>query len=257
VASKTIRRGAYELLDPRAWPKPGISPVNIFIVTAILISIVIAIIDTEASVHAEFGAAFVAIELALGVVFLVEYLCRLWSAAESSDATTAIGKRIKFATTPSAIIDVVVILFMLLPFALEGGAVMRIIRLLRIFTLAKLGRLSRSIQLMTQAIARRRYELFLTFLFAVMMMVCSATALYYAEGKHQPEEFGSIPRALWWSIITLTTVGYGDVSPITGVGKFFAAIVALLGIGLVAMPAGIFAAAFSDAIQQAEKEKKS
>lgn len=81
-------------------------------------------------------------------------------------------------------------------------------------------------------------------------MLISATLLYWAEGVEQPDKFGSIPRALWWSIVTLTTVGYGDVYPVTALGKLISAVVAIVGIGIIAMPAGIMAAAFSDAIQR-------
>jgi voltage-gated potassium channel len=116
--------------------------------------------------------------------------------------------------------------------------------------LAKLGKLSSAIQHLMQALADRRYELLVTVFLAGFLLLFGASALYWVEGTVQPDKFGSIPRALWWSIITLITVGYGDVSPITPLGKIFASIIAIAGIGLVAMPAGIMAAAFSDAMQK-------
>jgi len=103
----------------------------------------------------------------------------------------------------------------------------------------------------------RRYDLFVTGALAMVLLLGGATALHWAEGSVQPDAFGSIPRSMWWSIITLTTVGYGDVSPITPLGKVLAAMVALGGIGLVAMPTGIIAAAFSDAMQRVREREAS
>lgn len=94
------------------------------------------------------------------------------------------------------------------------------------------------------------YELLLSVGVAGLLLLLSSAFLYAVEAAAQPEAFGSVPRALWWSIATLTTVGYGDVTPITALGKLFAGITAVAGIGLIAMPTGILAAAFSDAFQK-------
>ncbi len=119
--------------------------------------------------------------------------------------------------------------------------------------LARLSRFTLAFQDLAKAVVARRFELFVTLALAGFLLLFGATALYVVEGDIQPDKFGSIPRALWWSIITLTTVGYGDVSPVTPLGKFLASLVALAGIGLVAMPTGIMAAAFSDAMERRRK----
>jgi voltage-gated potassium channel len=108
---------------------------------------------------------------------------------------------------------------------------------------------------LTDAVHSRRYELGLTMGLAVGLLLVGAAALYWIEGDLQPEKFGSIPRALWWAVITMTTIGYGDVYPITPLGKFVAALVAIAGIGLIAMPTGILAAAFSDAMRKDDDDK--
>ena len=143
----------------------------------------------------------------------------------------------------------------LIPMLVTGAPIFRLIRLFRLASLLRFGEFSNALRALSTAIVERRYDLAVTGALAGVLVLGGATALYWAEGAQQPEAFGSIPRAMWWSIITLTTVGYGDVSPVTTLGKFLAAIVALGGIGLVAMPTGIVAAAFSDAMQNHREAK--
>ena len=124
---------------------------------------------------------------------------------------------------------------------------LRLLRLLRILRIARLGRFSRAWGVLAHAIASRRDELIVTLLAALFVMLISATALYLVEGPVQPRKFGSIPRAMWWSLVTLTTIGYGDVTPVTPLGKILAGLTAFLGIGLIAAPTGIIASALSQA----------
>ena len=102
----------------------------------------------------------------------------------------------------------------------------------------------------------RRDELILSLVAGLSLIVVAATALYLAEGGVQPEKFGSIPRALWWSVATMTTIGYGDVYPITPLGKVLASVTAILSIGLIAMPTGILAAAFSDGMDRHRRARE-
>jgi voltage-gated potassium channel len=135
-------------------------------------------------------------------------------------------------------------------------SILRLFRLIRILSLAKLGRYSSAIRAMAEAVKSRRYELLMSLAIAGMLLLTSSTLLYIVEGDAQPATFGSIPRAMWWSIATLTTVGYGDVIPVTVVGRVLAGLTAITGIGLIAMPTGILAAAFSDAIQRQREARK-
>ncbi len=115
--------------------------------------------------------------------------------------------------------------------------------------------MSRAFDNVAAALYARRFELWVAVIIALLMMLFSATLLYFAEAEAQPQAFGSIPRALWWAIVTLTTIGYGDVYPVTLLGKFCAALIAISGIGIIAMPTGIFASAFSDAMQRKEDDE--
>lgn len=245
-------------LRRRAWLQLAGDPVgdgrltltNWLLVILILLAVVSSIVATEPEIESRFGAQLNLLEYVFGACFAAEYAARLWTAAEEPGEGSAGARRLRFALSPLGLIDLVVLVVTLLPMLMPGVAVLRLARLLRLLMLAKLGRFSSAFRELARAIHERRYELYVTISLATFLLLFGAAALYLAEGDVQPDKFGSIPRALWWSIITLTTVGYGDVSPITPLGKVMASIVALAGIGLVAMPTGIMAAAFSDAMQR-------
>ena len=246
----SLRNRTYHQIFARADTGSGLTPFNRFMVMVIIAAVALSIIGTEPTIVRSHRDIFIALEMFFGVVFLVEYVGRVWSVAESDDEGSALAKRLRFVVSPMAIIDLIVVVASLSPFFFSDAAILRLVRLVRLAALAKFGRFSRALQELARAIAERRYELFVTMALAGMLLLFGATALYWAEREVQPEAFGSIPRALWWAIITLTTVGYGDVSPVTPLGKFLASLVALGGIGLVAMPTGIMAAAFSEAMQR-------
>ena len=197
---------------------------------------------------------FISLEQFFGWLFVIEYLARVWSVGERREFSGFTG-RLKYIVTPVALIDLLAITpFILAPFiASAGGAgfyVLRLMRLFRVLTLARTGPFTTAARQVWHGIVDRRYELAFSSLVALAMMIVGATLLYVVERDVQPEAFGSIPRAMWWAIATLTTVGYGDVYPATALGKFLAGLVALSGIGLVAMPAGILASALSTAYQE-------
>lgn len=227
-----------------------LSIVNLSLVVIILAAVAVSIIGTEPTILHDHRSLIIGLEIGFGVIFLVEYLARLWSIAEAPGPGSALAKRLRFLISPLAIIDLIVIVTSLMPFFFVDSAILRLLRLIRIIALAKFTRFSHAVEEISKAVWGRRYELIVTIALAWVLLLLGSVALFWAEGHVQPEKFGSIPRALWWAIITLTTVGYGDVAPITPLGKVLASVVALGGVALVAMPAGIMAAAFSDAMQK-------
>lgn len=244
------RRRVYTALNPRARSGPGLSPLNIALVSAITFACGLAILETETSLAPTFGRAFVAAERALGLVFSAEYGVRLWTAPERNLEADPWRERLRFVLSPAGLADLLAIVASVAFVEGSSALLLRLVRLGRILRLAKLGRMSRAFEHIVDAVASRRDELVLSLTAGISLMVLAATALYFAEGSVQPDKFGSIPRALWWSVATMTTIGYGDVYPITPVGKIFAAVTAILSIGLIAMPTGILAAAFSEAVQR-------
>lgn len=244
------RHWLYVNLHPPAWHKRGLSPLNRLVAAAIVAAVALAILQSEPVVYVGNEGAFRAAEIVFAFVFLAEYAARIWIAGDNPDYGPTFRGRLRYALTIPALIDLIATASLFMTLFGSHGAVLRLVRLFRIVALAKLGRYSSALNAIGQAISSRRYELTMSLAIAGMLLLISSTLLYLVEGDGQPDDFGSIPRAMWWSIATLTTVGYGDAFPITPVGKVLAGFTALTGIGLIAMPTGILASAFSDALQR-------
>lgn len=178
----------------------------------------------------------------VAIAFALEYILRLWSADAHSDQP--VRARLDYATSFFGIVDLLAFLpALLIPFA-SGGTTLRTLRLLRLIRILKLRGLSAALLRVFGALGDSRAELTVSVALSLGLIFFGAVAMFIVEGPVQPEEFGSVPRSLWWSMATLTTVGYGDVYPITAMGKVVASFMAVVGIAAVAMPAGILASAF-------------
>ncbi|WEK48277.1 MAG: ion transporter [Candidatus Andeanibacterium colombiense] len=245
-----FRKRVYHSLFEGTEHHGRLSKTNLVLVVVILAAITVSIIGTERSIAHTHHDLLIGAEMGFGLVFLAEYVVRLWCIPEKSGPGSATAKRLRYAFSPLALIDLFVVVISLIPFFIGNGAILRVVRLARLAALVKFNRFSHAVEEISEVIWERRYELAVTIGLGWVVLLFGATALYWAEGDVQPEKFGSIPRALWWAIVTLTTVGYGDAVPITPLGKGLASLVALSGIVLVAMPAGIMAAAFSEAMQK-------
>ena len=245
-----VRQKVYEQLEPRARGEAGLSLANKVLVVCIVVASALAILDTEPMVSGGRESTFRIAELTFGVIFSVEYLLRLWIAPENPQWAQYRFPRLRYAFSVQAIIDLLAIVPTFFAFGGGGSVLLRFFRVLRIMRLAKLGRMSSAWHDLATALSERRHELLLTMSIAGFVLLVASTLMYWAEADAQPDKFGSIPRAMWWCIVTLTTVGYGDAFPVTLMGKMLAGVVALAGIGLIAMPTGILAAAFSDVVQR-------
>ncbi len=252
---RRLRKFLHNQLFVGALPDGRLTLTNKLLIIVILAAVGTAALSTEPSLSPDWHARFVHFELFFGAVFLVEYVARIYAAAEEPGEGSAWRKRLRFIVSPIGLIDLVVVVSTLMPLVTADAAMLRTVRLLRVFAVMKFGRFSKAIKEVWAAVSERGDDLIVTMALAGMLLLFGATALYMAEGDLQPDEFGSIPRALWWSVITLTTVGYGDAAPITPMGKVFASMVALSGIALVAMPTGIIAAAFSEAMQRRRDQR--
>lgn len=250
MSLRSLRLGAYRQLEPSAWPRQGLSPTNWLLAILIVIAVTAAVIETEPTISAGNEVFFQDFEVAIASIFLVEYVGRIWTVVENPRFAGYRFPRLRYAVTPIAIIDMLAIVPAFFAFSGASSLVLRFFRVFRMIRLAKLGRTTRAWQAIREAIYERRHEFGLVLGLVAVAMLISSSLLYWAEADAQPDKFGSIPRALWWSIVTLTTVGYGDVYPITAMGRVFAAIVAMTGVMLIALPTGIFAASFSEGLQR-------
>jgi len=214
------------------------------LVVLILANAVAVIVGTVPAIEARWGAALEAFELFSVTLFALEYGLRVWSCREAAPFARPLRGRLRFMLTPMALIDLVAFLPALLPWLGLDMRYVRILRLARLLRLAKLGRYSEAMQRLMLAIQLKREELVLSVVLMLLMLIIASSLMYAVEHDAQPAGFSSIPGTMWWGIMTLTTVGYGDVYPITALGKFFAALIAVMGVGLFAMPVGIIGSAF-------------
>ena len=245
-----VRAKVYHQLFVGAEPDGRLTITNKLLIVAILLAVTSAVLFTEPSLKREVHDALRIGEVVFGAIFLVEYCARIYAAAECPGEGSAAAKRWAFIRSPLGLIDLFVVVATLMPMLTADAAMLRVLRLVRVLAVMKFGRFNHAMREVWAAITDRADDLIVTITLAAIVVLLGATALYVIEGEIQPEEFGSIPRSLYWAVMTLTTVGYGDSYPITALGKLFAALVALAGIALVAMPTGIIAAAFSEAMQR-------
>jgi voltage-gated potassium channel len=209
-------------------------------------------LETVQSIEVQFGDWLRAFEDFSIVVFVVEYFLRLWSIVEDKRYSRPIAGRIRFALTPLGIIDLCSFLpaLLFLPFDLRFLRIFRVFRIMRLF---KIIRYAVAVQVMVQVIKAKRSELMVSFILVVIMLVIVSFLMFYIEHKAQPGKFSSVPETMWWAVATLTTVGYGDIYPITPAGQFLAGLIAIIGIGLFAIPTGIIAAGYLEQISRAKE----
>lgn len=255
VALGALRKATYRQLEPAAWPRNGLSPVNIFLVVLIFIAVIQAVIETEPLIAGGREHLFRYLELGIGVVFAIEYIARVWVAVENPRFASSRFPRLRYMVSPMAIVDLLAVVPTFFAFGGAPNLLLRFLRVLRMLRLAKLGRTSDAWHHIREAVAERRHEFALILGLLFITILVSGSLLYVAEAEAQPDKFGSIPRALWWAIVTLTTVGYGDAYPVTVLGRFLAGVIAITGVTVIALPTGIFAASFSEAMERRRKAK--
>lgn len=231
-------------------PEGHVSAAARVLIAAILAATLMAIVETEPEVSAGRERWFQLAELVFASFFSIEYALRLWTAPEGGQT------RLRWMRTPTAIIDLAAILASLLPFVGANAMLLRLLRVVRLLRLAKLGHFSPAFEILEKAVRSRASHLLVALILSIFFLIIGATLIYLAEADAQPDKFGSIPRAMWWTAVTMTTVGYGDVVPMTALGKTLAALVSLGGIALIAIPTGIMAAAFSDHMIAEERERQ-
>ncbi len=249
---KEIRKRIFVLLEAGEADDWGSRGVDIFLVCLICLNVVAVILESMPRLSDQYAAIFAPFEAASVAVFTVEYLLRLWICSESR-----LGKyqhpvlgRIRYFFSPLGLVDLLAIL----PFYLSMFLAidLRFLRVFRLLRLIKLTRYSQAMETMGSVLYAQRQTLVMALFVMVVLMISAASALYLIEREVQPEAFASIPRAMWWALVTLTTVGYGDVTPITTFGRVVGGFVTLLGLAMYALPSGIIASGFVQEVRKRE-----
>ncbi|WFN33737.1 ion transporter [Methanogenium sp. S4BF] len=228
---------------------------DMVIICLIMLSVAELVLASVPGMLDHYFWLFVIVEIVTAVVFSIEYILRMWSCTADERYKKPLAGRIRYALTPLVLIDLISILPYYLTLLIPGVNV-TFLRTLRVFRFFKLGRYSRSFQIMIRVLKRNSEALLGTVFIIMVVLIIAASLMYQIEYTAQPEVFSSIPEAMWWGIVTIATIGYGDMVPITPEGKVLGFVISLVGIGLFALPAGILASGFSEVIKEDEEKKK-
>ena len=228
-----------------------------FIIALILLNVIVAIADTFKGIPLKIRVGFSVIELVSVIIFSAEYALRVWTANYLYPAESPTKARIKFIFSFMAIVDLLAILPFYLPFLIPIDLrVLRTVRLLRLLRLLKINRYTTALSTVGNVIKRKAAQLLSSMLVVLILMIIASLLMYSIENEAQPDVFQNAFSGFWWAVATLTTVGYGDIYPITPLGKALGAVIALLGIGLVAVPTGIISAGFVENISREQEEEQ-
>ncbi len=249
----TLRRRLYLILEPTE--KGGILErvFEFLLIIIIILNIVAIVMDSVDGYQLKYQALFRNFEIFSVIFFTLEYALRLYSIVENSKYKDPVKGRLKFASTPLAVIDLLAFApfyFTFLPFDLRF---LRIFRLMGLFRMFKVARYLHALTVFRRVVYDRREQLVLSIILIMFMLVIISTIMFYVEHEAQPAVFSSIPATMWWGIATLTTVGYGDMVPITALGKMLGGMFAVIGFGLLALPAGILSSGFFEIMYKAKK----
>jgi voltage-gated potassium channel len=245
-----IKIEIYNILNVSEYCGSTGKKIDTFLLGLISLNVIAVILETIEGLASNYSIIFEIFEIISVAIFSIEYVLRIWSCNVGAKSNRPISKRIRFVFTPMALIDLLAILPFYLPMILPLDLrFLRALRLLRIFRILKVGRYSDALKILGSVVRRRKEELFITLITIIILLIIFSSLMFYIEGDAQPNAFSSIPAAMWWGIVTLSTVGYGDVYPVTTLGKLLGTIIAILGIGMFALPAGILGSGFVEEIQ--------
>ena len=246
-----------EIVGDKHWDKV----INVFIIILIILNVIAVILETMPSIQEDKALMhfFDAFDLVSVIIFTIEYILRVWSSNHEEKYRHSIWGRLKYMASPAALIDLIAIIpSFLQAFIGLDLRVLRMLRLLRILRLFRLTAYTKPARMISNVFKKRANELVLSLVLVVFLIIIASCIMYFAEHNHptpQTSLFKSIPATIWWAVVSLTTTGYGDMYPITSLGKALASLIMLTGIAFFALPAGIITAGFIDEFR-AERVKK-
>jgi len=237
-----------EIVGDKYWDKV----INVFIIVLIILNVVAVMLETVAPIHKKYKNFFDYFDLVSVIIFSIEYVLRVWSSNHEEKYKHSFWGRLKYILSPGALIDLIAIVPSYLhAFIGLDLRILRMLRLLRILRLFRLTAYTKPAQMIANVFRKRKNELALSFVLATFLIIIASCIMYFAEHLtpapgEEASLFSSIPKTIWWSVVTLTTTGYGDMYPVTDLGKALASIIMLIGVAFFALPAGIITAGFID-----------
>jgi len=251
AGGQTRKEKIHKILEPAFEGDLSSKAFDIFLILVIFLNVLAVILESVESIGVSYSGFFGMFSLFSVGFFSIEYLMRLWTCTENKKFEKPVVGRLRYALTPLALIDFLVLVPFYLPIFFQVDLrILRVLRLLRLFTLIKLTRYSSSLKLISTVVREKKEELVVTFAVTMILLVFASGIIFFLENEKQPGAFSSIPAAMWWGVATMTTVGYGDIYPVTAIGKLFGGLVAILGLGTFGLPAGIIAFGFIEEIQK-------
>lgn len=252
-----FRTSIYDIIENEAYQTPLSKFVDKFLIVLILLNVSAVIAESVDRWYFPNQYLFEVFEQFSIAVFTFEYLLRLWAVVErkTDDAEPDISnwrKRWNWMKSPGAIIDIISIAPAFVNFFVTFD--LRFLRVLRLFRLLKLTRYFAAMRILLVVLNKEKESFKAVVFILIIMIVTASSGIYVVENQAQPEVFESIPKSMWWAVVTLTTVGYGDVIPITTLGKFLGAVITILGVGLAALPAGILASGLASELEQRREQ---
>jgi voltage-gated potassium channel len=246
------RRRLYLILDRAISSDPTSVVVHGGLITLVFASVVAIVLESVADLNAAYGPTFELIEDFAAGVFTIEFLARVWTAPEYRGyaGRQALRARLHFLWTPSAIVDLLSVAPIYLQLFVPTD--LKVLLLLRLVRFFKLARYSPGMRSLIAVFEAERKALLATAVLLCGLVLIAASAMHLVEHDAQPDKFASIPESMWWAVVTLTTVGYGDVVPVTFLGRLVAGVTMLMGIITLALPIGIVATAFAEEIHRRE-----
>ena len=249
---KTLKRIVFDVIRPSTDASHGRIASKIFdgVIMSLIVFSVVSVFLCTFRIPDWLFRLLIRMEFYSLIVFTIEYALRIWTADCLYPELGPIRARIRYITSGMAIIDLISILpvfFPILPRNLVGIRMFRLVRLLRVF---KLNRYSEALTAIEEVFRNKAQQMIASIFFVSIILIIASLLIYYAEHDAQPDHFNNAFSGLWWAVATLTTVGYGDIYPITTTGRILGALIAILGIGMVAVPTSILSAGFMEMIEK-------
>jgi voltage-gated potassium channel len=248
-----------EIVGDKHWDKI----INVFIIVLIILNVIAVIIETVKPIHDKYKAFFYYFDLISVTIFTIEYVLRVWSSNNEEKYKHSVWGRLKYMVSPGALIDLLAILPFFLNILFGLSIELREIRMLRLLRVLRLFRLTaymKSAHMIIDVFKKRKNELALSFILAAFLIIIASCIMYFAEHLspapgEEVSKFSSIPATIWWAVVTLTTTGYGDMYPVTDLGKTLAGLIMLSGVAFFALPAGIITAGFLEEFRKNRLQK--